>query len=322
MLEVEGLRAWASGQQRLRGVSFPLAEYDSLAMLGASGSGKSLTARGILGLPPRGVRYDGRVLFQGQNLLAMPAKQLSALHGKALSMIFQEPSTALNPVMRIGDQIAEPLTIHTKLSNQEQRRRVVELLDKTGLTAAGVGPKRFPHELSGGQRQRVAVAIALALSPAIVIADEPTSALDAVSAAMVLDLLFELAAEVGTAVIIITHDIDVARRARQTLVLSEGNVAELGPTRSVLTAPKSEPAALLVAGTALTLPPRERQAGKMVLSAERITVARGGAHVVREASFEIRAGERLALVGRSGSGKTSLSRAIVGLLPMSGRVML
>ncbi|MEO1103551.1 MAG: ABC transporter ATP-binding protein [Pseudomonadota bacterium] len=322
MLEVDHLTAHAGRTSIIHGISFGLNAGETVAVLGASGSGKSLTGRAIIALPPRGVRYGGAVRLHGDDILLMPERERNGLRGQSLAMIFQEPATALNPVMRIGEQIAEPLAIHTDMTRAERNRRVEALLERTGLAAAGVRPERYPHELSGGQRQRVAVALAIALEPALVVADEPTSALDSVSAAQVLDLLMALTAGTGTALMIITHDIAVAARAGRVLVMDDGRIAETGATRQVLHAPQSRPGRALVEGSAITLPQRSAVAGARVLCAQRLTVTRGRAKVVVDADLSVRSGERLAIVGSSGSGKTSLSRALIGLLPSTGEVKL
>ncbi|WMS40807.1 ABC transporter ATP-binding protein [Acuticoccus sp. MNP-M23] len=321
ILRVESLTAHAGGPALVGGVSFSLREGETFAMLGASGSGKSLTGRAIIGLPPRGIRYGGKVLFEGADLLAMGEKARTALRGQALAMVFQEPATALNPVMRIGAQIAEPLRIHTSLTSAERSARVADLLDRTGLAAAGVGPARYPHELSGGQRQRVAVAIALALSPRVVVADEPTSALDTVAAAQVLDLLFALTGDAGAALVLITHDTNVARRASRIAVMDGGKIVEEGGA-AVVTTPRTAPAQAIAAGNRIVLPPRDAGSGTTVLSATGMTVRRGGRVVVDDAALDVAGGKRLAVVGRSGSGKTSLMRAILGLLSAEGTIML
>ncbi|MCF3936588.1 ABC transporter ATP-binding protein [Acuticoccus sp. M5D2P5] len=323
MLTVDALTAHAGRTPLLSGVSLRLGAGERLAIVGASGSGKSLTARASLALPPAGLTYGGRVALDGRDLLTMSEADLAPLRGRDIAMIFQEPATALNPAMRIGTQIEEPLRIHTDLNRTARRERVAALLERTGLRAVGVGPERFPHQLSGGQRQRVAVAIALALSPRLVIADEPTSALDSVSAAVVLDLLVRLTAEEGAGLILITHDLAVARRAERIAVMDAGRVVEEGATAAFLKAPKSEAGQRLVAAARLVLPPHPEvraDAAPHVLSAEGVTVMRGARATVRDASIAIAAGERLALVGGSGSGKTTLMRAVLGLLPRTGTV--
>lgn len=320
MIEVEDLTADAGGRRLLDGVSFTLGRGETLALLGASGTGKSLTGRALLALPPRGVVYRGHVRFDGRDLLAMTDRALCAVRGREVAMIFQEPATALNPAHRIGRQIAEALAVHGTGSAADHAARVATLLDRTGLTAAGIEPERYPHTLSGGQRQRVAVAIALAARPALVVADEPTSALDTLAAARVLDLLFDLVAEVGASLVLVTHDLAVARRAGRVAIMANGRIIEDGAT-SLLENPASEAGRALVAGTKLDLPPRApTRLGPPVLEADGVTVVRGGRTVVRGAGIAVAAGERVAIIGGSGSGKTSLARALLGLLPHEGTI--
>lgn len=323
MLVVEGLTAEARGTAHVRGVSLRLGAGERLALVGASGSGKSLTARALLALPPAGISYRGRVVLEGRDLLALPERALEEIRGRMVAMVFQEPATALNPVQRIGAQIAEPLLIHTRATARERAARVAALLERTGLAAAGVGPERFPHELSGGQRQRVAVAIALALSPRLVVADEPTSALDTVSAGRVLDLLVRLTAEEGAALVLITHDLAIARRAERIAVMHDGRIAEEGATSAILADPSSEAGRALVRNRRVALPPRppyRAPDAPPVLAARGVVVQRGGPRLVDGASFEVAPGERLALVGGSGAGKTTLMRAVLGLVPRRGEV--
>ncbi|GAB5378211.1 MAG: ABC transporter ATP-binding protein [Acuticoccus sp.] len=322
MLAVKNLSATAGRVRLVEDVSFALGRGETLAILGASGSGKTLTGRALLALPPRGVGYGGAVEVMGENLLAQSERARTARRGRELAMVFQEPATALNPALRIGEQIAEPMRIHTGMGRAERADRVADLLARTGLAAQGIGPDRYPHQLSGGQRQRVAIAIAIALQPALIVADEPTSALDSVSARRVLDLMFALTAETGTALAIITHDIAVAQRAGRILVMAGGRVVEEGASAAVLATPRSVEGRALVAGSRLSLPPRGTLNGATVLEVEGLSVMRGGRTVVRDASLTVRRGERLAIVGRSGCGKTSLSRALVGLAPSRGTLRL
>ncbi len=256
MLRLDHLCASAGRHTLVRDVTLRIRPGERVAIVGASGSGKSLTARAMLGLAPAGVTYTGSVRIDGHELLGMPDRALARLRGRVVSMVFQEPATALNPVKRVGSQIDEAIRLHSDMPAGERARRVMDLLEKTGLAEAGVGPERYPHELSGGQRQRVAIAMAVALSPRIVVADEPTSALDAVTSARVLDLLEALTAERGTALVLITHDLAVARRAERIVVMADGGVAEVGT--DVLTHPRSEAGRALAASRTVTLPPPGR----------------------------------------------------------------
>ncbi|UOM36166.1 ABC transporter ATP-binding protein [Acuticoccus sp. I52.16.1] len=321
MLQLERLSATAGGTPLVHDVTLRIRPGERAAIVGASGSGKSLTARAMLGLPPAGVTFGGSVRIDGDELLGMPDRALARLRGPVISMVFQEPATALNPVKRIGAQIDEIIRLHSDSSAAERARTVMGLLDKTGLTDAGVGPERYPHQLSGGQRQRVAIAIAVALSPRLVVADEPTSALDAVTAQRVLDLLEALTAERGTALVLITHDLAVARRAERIVVMADGTIAETGT--EVLARPQSDAGRALAGSRHVTLPPRTMTTPRApVLEVADVRVRRGGREVVRGAGFQVAPGERVALVGGSGSGKTTLVRAVLGLLPMEGRITL
>jgi len=216
----------------LSGVSFALAKGDSVGLVGESGSGKSMTALAIMGLLPPGARVGGRIGFDGRDLLAASEAELCAIRGRRIAMVFQEPMTALNPLLSIGAQVAEPLRIHQRLSRAEAGGRARLLLDRVGLSR--VPAHHYPHQLSGGQRQRVVIAMALACGPDLLIADEPTTALDVTVQAQVLDLLADLAEETGMALLLITHDLGVvSETARNMLVMYAGRVVEQGPTVDV-----------------------------------------------------------------------------------------
>jgi ABC-type dipeptide/oligopeptide/nickel transport system ATPase component len=220
-------------------VSFRIAAGETLGLVGESGSGKSVTAFAILRLvPPPGRIAAGQVLFAGRDLLTLPEHEMRAVRGARVSLIFQEPMTALNPVMRVGDQIAEALTVHGQATHEQARARAVELLDAVHIPDAGHRVRDFPHQLSGGMRQRVMIAIALACHPALVIADEPTTALDVTIQAQVLDLLRELRARYNLALLLITHDFGViAEMADRVAVMYRGVIVEEGPVRQILRSP-------------------------------------------------------------------------------------
>jgi len=220
-------------------VSFSIARGETLGLVGESGSGKSVTAFSILRLLQWPGRITaGRVVFDGRDLLALTEDEMREVRGVGISLIFQEPMTALNPVMRIGDQIAEALLVHGKASRAEARARTVELLEAVKIGDATRRARDYPHQLSGGMRQRVMIAIALACRPPLVIADEPTTALDVTIQAQVLELLRELKARYNLALLLITHDFGViAEMADRVAVMYQGRLVEHGSVREVLRRP-------------------------------------------------------------------------------------
>ena len=220
----------------VRGVSFTLAKGETLCIVGESGCGKSLTALALMGLlttPPMLVT-QGSATFQGRDLLQLPIGELQALRGNSMAMIFQEPMTSLNPVLRIGEQIAESVCRHKGVSRLKARARALEMLQRVGIPAAEKRLDEFPHQLSGGMRQRVMIAMALANDPTLLLADEPTTALDVTIQAQVLDLMRDLQAETGTAMILITHDLGVVAEMADTVaVMYAGQIVEIGPAREI-----------------------------------------------------------------------------------------
>ncbi len=238
LLEVSGLSvelATHSGPATaVREVGFTLQRGDTLGLIGESGSGKSLTALALMGLLPEGARVHGSVRFDGQELLGLPDAALCRLRGHRMAMVFQEPMTALNPLHPIGRQVAEPLRLHRGLSARAARQEAVRLLDRVGIAQAALRLDAYPHQFSGGQRQRIMIAMALACGPDLLIADEPTTALDTTVQRQILDLIAELVAERGMALILISHDLGViAQNAARMLVMYGGSVVESGPTEAV-----------------------------------------------------------------------------------------
>jgi ABC-type dipeptide/oligopeptide/nickel transport system ATPase component len=223
-------------------VSFQLAAGETLGLVGESGSGKSMTAFSILRLvQPPGRVVSGRVTFEGQDLLALPESEMRQVRGARISLIFQEPMTALNPVMRVGDQIAEALTVHGLVDARVARLRAIELLQAVHIADPARRVRDYPHQLSGGMRQRVMIAIALACRPPLIIADEPTTALDVTIQAQVLDLLRELKERFHLALLLITHDFGViAEMADRVAVMHKGRLVESGPVRQILREPAHE----------------------------------------------------------------------------------
>jgi peptide/nickel transport system ATP-binding protein len=223
-------------------VTFSIAAGETLGLVGESGSGKSVTAFSILRLlQPPGRISAGRVLFQDRDLLTLSEREMRDVRGKGISLIFQEPMTALNPVMRVGDQIAEALTVHGIATKDGARAAAIELLEAVRIPDAARRVRDYPHQLSGGMRQRVMIAIALACRPPLVIADEPTTALDVTIQAQVLDLMRDLKARFNLALLIITHDFGViAEMADRVAVMYTGKLVEEGSVRQILRSPQHE----------------------------------------------------------------------------------
>ena len=245
LLDVQNLTVTFAGARStvtaVNNVSFQMAPGETLGLVGESGSGKSVTAFAILRLlQPPGRVTGGSVLFEGRDLLTLSEREMRDVRGARISLIFQEPMTALNPVMRVGDQIAEALTVHGS-SQAEAQARTAELLDAVRIPDAARRARDYPHQLSGGMRQRVMIAIALACRPPLIIADEPTTALDVTIQAQVLDLMRELKARFNLALLLITHDFGViAEMADRVAVMYKGNLVEEGAVRQILRSPQHE----------------------------------------------------------------------------------
>ena len=341
VLSVRDLHISVRQQSRIKplvmGLSFDLRRGETLAIAGESGSGKSLTSLAIMGLlPPPAVHVsDGAILFDGDDLTTLPEPKLQRLRGSRIAMIFQEPMTALNPVMRIGDQLIEALRAHETLSRSASQARALEALRAVRLTEPERRLRQYPHELSGGMRQRVMIAMAIALRPDILIADEPTTALDVTVQRDVLDLLRDLSRDLGTALILITHDMGVvAEMADRVLVMQGGVTVETAPVQELFTAPKKPyTRALLDAvprmGQGRDAPPKPT--GVPLVSVRDLVVnydLKGGVfgrtqsrvHAVEGVTFDIHPGETFALVGESGCGKSTIARALTGLVPYQGVV--
>ncbi|WP_421707261.1 ABC transporter ATP-binding protein [Algihabitans sp.] len=309
-------------------ITFDLARNEILCVVGESGSGKSMSANAIMGLLPRPhvQPVAGSIRFEGRDLLQLSETQLRDLRGSRIGMIFQEPMTALNPLMRIGEQISEVFDAHGLLTKRERKARVVELLREVGLPDPETLGESYPFRLSGGQRQRVMIAMALALGPAILIADEPTTALDVTTQAQILQLIKSLQARHHMAVMFITHDFGVvAEIADRVAVMQFGRIVEMGSAEQVLNAPKHDYTRRLIAAVPQFEPP-ERPGLKgppllSVRSLEKTYVTERGfftkgrrVPAAQDITFDIRKGETLGLVGESGSGKSTVGRCIVRLL--------
>jgi peptide/nickel transport system ATP-binding protein len=242
LLEVRGLRVTlptARGPaEALRGVSFTIDRGEKLGLVGESGCGKSITALALIGLLPEGARVAGSIRFEGTEVTALDERALGRLRGDRIGVVFQEPMTALNPLHRVGDQIAEPLRLHRGLPARAARAEAIRLLDRVRLPNARRRVEAYPHQLSGGQRQRVLIAIALACSPVLLIADEPTTALDATVQGEVLALIDELVRDARMGLLLVSHDLAaVAGAVDRLLVMYGGTVVECGPAAAVFAHP-------------------------------------------------------------------------------------
>ncbi len=329
-----GLPEGADRAHAVEDLSLALAPGEITCVVGESGSGKSLTARAVMGLlPPKVTATAGQIVFEGQDLLALDPETRRRMRGEKLSMIFQEPMTALNPLMTVGRQIEEVLRVHTTLGGRERRARILKLLEEVQLPDPPRILRSYPHQLSGGQRQRAMIAMALILDPQILVADEPTTALDVTTQAQILRLIRELQDRHGTGVLFITHDFGVvAEIAHRIVVMQHGRMVEAGPARQILAAPQ-EPytRALIAAVPSLTPRRRPAPAGRPILTVDNLakTYRMGGglfakARTVNAAegvAFQLRRGETIGIVGESGSGKTTVARCLVRLLsPDAGRI--
>jgi oligopeptide/dipeptide ABC transporter ATP-binding protein len=245
LLDVQSLQVTFPGHggmvRAVDGVSFTVASGETVCLVGESGCGKSLTALSLLRLvpPPGRIELGGHILFAGRDVLTLDEPTLRSIRGREMAMIFQEPGTALNPVLTVGDQIAEVVRVHTRCGKAEAWRRTEDMLVQVGIADAPRRARQYPHELSGGMRQRVMIAMALVLSPRLVIADEPTTALDVTIQAQILELLRDLRARTGMALLLITHDLGVvAEMASRVLVMYAGRVVEEAPVQALFASPQ------------------------------------------------------------------------------------
>jgi peptide/nickel transport system ATP-binding protein len=317
------------------GVSLSVKAGEVLAIVGESGSGKTVTAKTILGLLPETATTSGAVLIGGANVIRLSNARLRQLRGQDVAMVFQEPSTALNPVFTVGWQIAQGLRAHGKFTRAEAKEKAIAVLEKVGIPDAKHRVDYYPHQFSGGQKQRIVIAMALVLNPGLIVADEPTTALDVTVQAEILDLLRALRDEFNTAIVLITHNMGVvADLADRVAVMYEGKVVEEADAVSLFGNPQHEYTKRLLAavphigtGVART---RERAMDRAMLDAKPLVVARDlvieypgrlgrpNFRAVNQVSFEIGEREVLGLVGESGSGKTTIGRAIAGLTRVTG----
>lgn len=338
VLRIEQLRvALPAGGDRVHAVdsvSLSIAAGQTLCIVGESGSGKSVMATAVMGLLARELRVSGGSLqLNGEELLIATPARLRALRGKVMGMVFQEPMTALNPVMRCGDQIDELLRAHTDWDVARRRREILQILEHVQLPEPSRMVRSFPHQLSGGQRQRIVIAMAMILKPALLICDEPTTALDVTTQKEILRLIAELQRELGCAVMFITHDMGVvAEIADDVLVMRHGSTVELGSYDKVLHHPEAEYTRMLMAAVPSMTPPQARavpqgSARASVTALEKRYRSRDWlgrvheTHALANAALAVHSGETVGIVGESGSGKSTLARCLMRLIdPTSGEI--
>jgi len=330
MLRVSELGLSIHQQRILDGINFTVDRGQVLGIVGESGSGKSMTAYSIMQLLPHGSVLQGSVSLDDFKLSEMDDEQMCSIRGDHVSMVFQEPLTALNPVKNIGDQVAETIRIHTDTSQRSALTIAAEMLDKVGLPSAQFPLSRFPHELSGGQRQRVVMAMAIARKPSLLIADEPTTALDVTTQAQVLEILKRLVQDDNMGLILITHDLAVVSQVADTiLIMQEGRIVEHGEVTDVLTNKRHAYTRALFSASG-HIPERaysnddsdEKEVPLLKVdglirdyrtSRKNLWSSPGTFRAVDKVSFSIARGECVGLVGESGCGKSTLTRAILGL---------
>ena len=319
----------------LKSIDVTIRAGETVCLVGESGSGKSVTSLAIMGLLPDALRVaGGTIQLQGRDLLPLTQAQMRDLRAARVAMIFQEPMTALNPVLRVGDQIMEVMELHTDLPAAERRRRAVAIMEQVHLPDVERIFRSYPHQLSGGQRQRIMIAMALVLEPVLLIADEPTTALDVTTQKQILALIDELQRDHGTAVLFITHDMGVVAEIADTVyVMKQGEIVEHGAVETLLRSPQADYTRKLLKAVP-SLSPREArpQAADAVLRVERLNKIYGGggilrklpqAHAAKDVTFALSRGRTLGIVGESGSGKSTVARCIMRLIdPSSGRILL
>ncbi len=333
LLEVSDLSVAFGARRVVEGVSFSLDRGETLALVGESGSGKSLTALSLLQLlPPGGGNPTGRVVLDGQSLIGAPEAVLRRARGGLAGMVFQEPMTSLNPLHRIGRQVAEAFRLHRKLPRPALRARVLEVLGLAGFADASGRLDAFPHQLSGGQRQRVMIAMALANDPALLIADEPTTALDVTIQAQILQLLADLKSKRGLALLLITHDLAIVRRfADRVCVMQNGTVVEAGRVADVFASPRHPYTGALLAAEPKGAPGPLPDSAATLLDARDVRVhfpirrgvlrrTVGHVRAVDGVSLRVSAGETVGLVGESGSGKSTMGFASLRLVASTGAI--
>ncbi|MEZ5644295.1 MAG: dipeptide ABC transporter ATP-binding protein [Burkholderiaceae bacterium] len=334
LLEVRGLRVAFGGREVVHGIDFDIRAGEKLALVGESGSGKTVSALSLLRLV-QGAEVHGSARLQGRDLLSLSERELRGVRGDAVSIVFQEPMTSLNPLYTVGAQIVEVLQVKKGLTLAQASEAAVELLASTGIPEPRRRAGAFAHQLSGGQRQRAMIAMALASQPRLLLADEPTTALDVSLRGQILDLLSDLQRQHGMAVLLITHDLPMVRRfADRVAVMEQGHLVEQGDVRQVFESPahaytrklmSSRPQRAVIEAPEVAPEPTLRSQALSVaypvpLAGIRGWFRKGRFVAVQSASLELDAGRTLGVMGESGSGKSTLALAVLGLLPADGQL--
>ena len=339
VLKIRGLTVGLTGRPNadpvLRGIDLDIRAGETHCLVGKSGSGKSVTSLTAMGLLPKDALeiQGGSIDLEGIEITQAKPAQMRALRARRIAMIFQEPMTALNPVLRVGEQIEEVLNMHSDLSRAEARARTIDMMEQVHLPDVERIYAAFPHQLSGGQRQRIMIAMALILDPDLLIADEPTTALDVTTQLQILKLISEMQERHGTAVLFITHDMGVVAEIADTVsVMQKGRIVESAPIRQLLTAPKEDYTRKLLQAVPNLDPraPRAPAEARDVITVDGLEMTYGGGgffrasqgvRAARDVNFTIQPGRTLGIVGESGSGKSTVARAIMRLIdPTAGKV--
>ncbi|MFT6106691.1 MAG: microcin C transport system ATP-binding protein [Rickettsiales bacterium] len=334
MLFIKNLSINFQKKSIARGISFGLKEGEITAIVGGSGAGKSVTAMAISGLLPKGFDVDGEILFTQKNLAKISEKEFCQIRGSKIGVIFQDPLTSLNPLHKIGKQIAEAITIHNPNFNKKQiQDRILELLKMVELAEFSDKLERYAHQISGGQKQRIMIAIALANNPKLLIADEPTTALDFDTEVQIINLLKRLNRDFGLAILFITHNLKIAQDlAKNILVMNKGEIVEEGSSKEVFNNPQNDYTKLLIASSNIEAGKNDSEMREKILEVKNLSVkfatknsffgvGQKYFYANKNISFDLQKGKTLGIIGKSGSGKSTLALAISGLEASEGEIL-